>query len=157
VVGRLFPRGLIEIRPVTAEEVRPIRRRVLRAGLPRPNVRFEGDDAGDTLHVAAFLEGRLVAAATVARRPPPDDPSTDTAWQVRGMATEPAVRGRGLGGELLERCIRHVERLAAASSGATRESGPCRSTSGTGSSAGARCSRSSTSARVSGCTAACSD
>jgi GNAT superfamily N-acetyltransferase len=102
---------VIEIRPVTAEEVRPIRRRVLRAGLPRPNVRFEGDDAGDTLHVGAFLEGRLVAAATVARRPPPDDPSTDTAWQVRGMATEPAMRGRGLGGELLERCIRHVERL----------------------------------------------
>jgi GNAT superfamily N-acetyltransferase len=99
---------VIEIRAVNGEDVRPIRRRVLRAGLPRPNVEFEGDDAVDTLHVGAFVDGRLAAVATVLRRPPPDDPSATAAWQVRGMATEPASRGRGLGGSLLERCIEHV-------------------------------------------------
>lgn len=101
---------VIEIRAVSAEDVRPIRRRVLRAGLPAPNVEFAGDDADDTLHAGAFLDGRLVAVATVLRRPPPDEPDVAAAWQVRGMATEPAARGRGLGGDLLERCIDHVVR-----------------------------------------------
>jgi argininosuccinate lyase len=99
---------MVEIRAVSAEDVRPIRRRVLRAGLPRPNVRFEGDEAPDTLHAGAFLDGRLVAVATIVRRPPPDEPGARAAWQVRGMATQPAARGRGLGGDLLERCVEHA-------------------------------------------------
>lgn len=101
---------MIEIRRVSAEDVRPLRRRVLRAGLPKQNVEFAGDDAADTFHAGAFVGGRLVAVATVLRRPPPGDPAVTTAWQVRGMATEPAARGRGLGGELLERCLEHVAR-----------------------------------------------
>jgi predicted GNAT family N-acyltransferase len=101
---------VIETRPVTAEEVRPIRRRVLRAGLPSANVEFEGDDALDTLHLGGFLDGVLVAVATVVRRPPPGEASAPRAWQVRGMATEPEARGRGIGGELLDRCVVHVER-----------------------------------------------
>jgi predicted GNAT family N-acyltransferase len=101
---------VIEIRQVTAEEVRPIRRRVLRAGLPGANVEFDGDDAPDTLHVGAFLDGVLVAVATVVRRPQHDDFAAPRAWQVRGMATDPEARGRGIGGELLDRCVVHVER-----------------------------------------------
>jgi predicted GNAT family N-acyltransferase len=100
---------VIEIRCVGAEDVRPIRRRVLRAGLPSPNLAFEGDEARDTCHVGAFVDGRLVAVATVIRNPPPDDPAATDAWQVRGMATEPAARGRGLGGELLQRGLEHVQ------------------------------------------------
>jgi GNAT superfamily N-acetyltransferase len=101
---------VIEIRAVGAEDVRPIRRRVLRAGLPNPNVEFPGDDADDTLHAGAFVDGRLVAVATILRRPPPDDPEASAAWQVRGMATEPVARRRGLGGDLLERCLDHAAR-----------------------------------------------
>ncbi len=102
---------VIEIRRVTAEQVRPIRRRVLRAGLPHPDVVFDGDDAQDTIHVGAFLDGRLVAVATAIRRSPPGEADDGSAWQVRGMATEPAMRGRGLGGTLLDRCAEHARAL----------------------------------------------
>lgn len=101
---------MIEVRRVSAEEVRPLRRRVLRAGRPDASVEFESDDAEDAFHAGAFVDGRLAAVATVVRRPPPDDPAEVRAWQVRGMATEPDARGRGLGGRLLERCLEHVER-----------------------------------------------
>jgi argininosuccinate lyase len=99
---------MLEIRAVSAEDVRPIRRRVLRTGLPRPNVRFDGDDAPDTLHTGAFLDGRLVAVATIVRRPPPGEPGAARAWQVRGMATQPVVRGKGVGGRLLQALIEHA-------------------------------------------------
>jgi GNAT superfamily N-acetyltransferase len=99
---------MLEIRAVSAEDVRPIRRRVLRTGLPRPNVRFDGDDAPDTLHAGGFLDGRLVAVATIVRRPPPGEPGAARAWQVRGMATQPVVRGKGVGGRLLQALIEHA-------------------------------------------------
>jgi predicted GNAT family N-acyltransferase len=101
---------VIEIRRVSAEDVRPLRLRVLRVGVPSPNVAFEGDDAEDTFHAAAFDDGSIVAVASVMRSPSPDDPTAEGAWRVRGMATEPAVRNRGLGGALLERCLEHAER-----------------------------------------------
>jgi hypothetical protein len=66
-IGSSLPRSedMIEIRAVGAEDVRPIRRRVLRSGLPNPDVEFAGDDADDTLHAGAFVDGRLVAVATI--------------------------------------------------------------------------------------------
>jgi GNAT superfamily N-acetyltransferase len=55
-----------------------------------------------------------VAVASLTREPPPgsDDP---TAWRLRGMATLPAARGRGLGGRLLEACLDHARARGGAS------------------------------------------
>ncbi len=80
---------------------------MLRAGIPNADVRFDGDDAPDTLHVGAFLDERVVAVASIIRRPPPGA-DIESAWQVRGMATEPERRGRGLGGRLLETLVEHA-------------------------------------------------
>jgi predicted GNAT family N-acyltransferase len=98
----------LEIRVVAAEDVRPIRRRILRAHRPDDDAAFDGDDDPDAFHVAAFVDGRLVAAASALRRPPPGS-SDDAAWRIRGMATDPAERGRGIAGALLDRCLEYVD------------------------------------------------
>ena len=64
----------------------------------------------ETLHVGAFLAGKLVAVASVCHEPPPGERDA-AAWRVRGMATLPEQRGRGLGGKLLEHCLQHARAL----------------------------------------------
>jgi GNAT superfamily N-acetyltransferase len=95
------------IRPAPIEDVCRLRHEVLRP-LQRPEeLVFEHDLDDDALHLGAFEDGTLVAIASITREPPPgqDDPR---AWRVRGMATLPAYRVRGIGGELLERCVSHA-------------------------------------------------
>jgi ribosomal protein S18 acetylase RimI-like enzyme len=103
---------------VTAAAVRPLRLLVLRPGGAPEDAVWPADD-----HVAAghfgVREGRagaarLVAAATVVPEPHPVDPRPGD-WRLRGMATLPSARGRGLGGALAGACVAH-----AASSGAER-------------------------------------
>jgi GNAT superfamily N-acetyltransferase len=96
-----------EIRPAPLDAVRAIRHVVLRPHQRPDEIVYEHDDDADALHLGAYVEGALVAIASLTREPPPraDDPG---AWRVRGMATLPAHRDRGLGGELLERCIEHA-------------------------------------------------
>jgi GNAT superfamily N-acetyltransferase len=96
-----------EIRPAPLDAVREIRHVVLRPHQRPDEIVYEHDADADALHLGAYVDGALVAIASLTREPPPraDDP---TAWRVRGMATLPAHRDRGLGGELLERCIEHA-------------------------------------------------
>jgi GNAT superfamily N-acetyltransferase len=97
----------LEVRPADLADVRRIRHLVLRPHQPPEELAYDGDAAPDSLHLGAFEDGRLVGIASVARLPPPGsrDPS---AWRVRGMATLPEARGRGIGGELLEACVDHA-------------------------------------------------
>jgi GNAT superfamily N-acetyltransferase len=96
--------SIIELRP---EDTAPLRRSVLRDGTLSDAVEFEGDDDASTFHLGATLGDRIVAVSTWMRRPWPNDPDR-AAVQLRGMATDPAYRGRGLGDRLLgagvERC-----------------------------------------------------
>jgi GNAT superfamily N-acetyltransferase len=104
----------VEIRPADLADVREIRHRVLRPHERPEELVYEQDDAADALHLGAFEDGRLVAIASITREPPPG--STDPAsWRVRGMATLPEARGRGIGSELLRRCVGHARRHAASS------------------------------------------
>ncbi len=77
---------------------------VLRPGLPPGGSIYPGDDAADTLHLGAFIGSTLAAVATLCREPMPGEQST-TSWRLRGMATLPEYRGRGLGKGLAQRCI----------------------------------------------------
>ena len=65
-----------------------------------------GDDDEDTVHFAAFDGDRVVGIASLYREPRPGGPSTG--WRLRGMATEPDVRGGGFGAALLAACVEHV-------------------------------------------------
>jgi len=103
----------IEIRLVEVAKILDLRHRILRAGLPPESARFEGDEALETLHWAAYVldasggtEGHAVGCLSLMLNSFQAEP----AWQVRGMAVDGAHQDRGLGRELLMR----AEQTAAA-------------------------------------------
>lgn len=93
------------LRRVTAADVRPVRRSVLRPGAGDDELAYPGDDDPAAGHFGAYLGGEPAGIASVF---PQEYDGVPTAWRLRGMATTPAARGTGLGGLLLEACVDHV-------------------------------------------------
>jgi predicted GNAT family N-acyltransferase len=98
--------GTVAVRPVSAEETGPLRLQVLRPDQPPEAVVYPGDDAATSRHFGAWLDDRLVGIASLYAEPRAGGPRPG--WRVRGMATEPAQRGRGVGRALLQACVDHV-------------------------------------------------
>jgi GNAT superfamily N-acetyltransferase len=94
-------------RAVSVELVKPLRREVLRPGQADEALVFPGDEAPDTLHAAVSIDERVVGVATVMRDPHPRDPQPGD-WRIRGMATSPGLRSRGIGAALLGACETHA-------------------------------------------------
>src|SRR5688572_11104957 len=90
----------MSIRAARVEEIIDLRHAVLREGMPLEAAVFEGDDAPDTRHYGAFVRDRrgAVGCATLHL----NEWEAEPAWQLRGMATAPEYRGRGVGRMLLE-------------------------------------------------------
>lgn len=81
-------------RRATLDEIFDLRWSVLRPGLPREAAVFDGDDSPGTLHFGAFdAGGGNVGCLSLMAKPIDGRP----AWQLRGMASDPAWRGRGVG------------------------------------------------------------
>ena len=84
------------------EEIIDLRHRVLRAGLPVETASFPGDKALPTQHFGAwYLKGgvkNVVGCASVML----NAYEGTAAWQLRGMATDDAYRGQGIGRQVLE-------------------------------------------------------
>ncbi len=106
----------LSVTRVEAAAVRPLRLRVLRPGATPDEVLFAGDDAPSTIHLAGLPgEGEAgahdaqapVAIASLYLEPPPGE-DAPRAWRLRGMAVEPGLQGRGVGGVLLDACVAHV-------------------------------------------------
>ena len=97
----------LEIRPADLAGVREVRAAILRPHERPEDLVYGGDEAVGALHLGAFQDGRLVAIASIAPEPPPGVEET-AAWRIRGMATAPELRGRGIGGTLLESCVEHA-------------------------------------------------
>jgi GNAT superfamily N-acetyltransferase len=97
----------VEIRPAALDAVRELRHRLLRPHQSPDELVYPGDDAPDALHLGAFEGDRLVGIASICREAPPGGGEPD-AWRIRGMATEPELRGLGIGGRLLEECVAHA-------------------------------------------------
>jgi predicted GNAT family N-acyltransferase len=91
----------IQLARVGVEVLLPLRRAVLRPGLPEAECRYPEDLDPATLHLAAVETGEgpgeVVACSTWFADPWQGRP----AWRLRGMATAPQVRGTGVGGLLL--------------------------------------------------------
>jgi predicted GNAT family N-acyltransferase len=90
--------GTITIEQVTAADTFPLRAQELRQGRP---LEMDGDDAPYALHLAARIDGGEIVG--VVRFHPRDCPwrPGEGSWQLRGMATDPRVRGLGAGRALV--------------------------------------------------------
>lgn len=97
----------LELRAIAATDTRPLRQHVLRPHQAPEALVYPGDDAPDTLHVGAYLDGQQVGVASVLREAPPGE-SDPAAWRLRGMAVLPGLQGAGRGRALLEACLAHA-------------------------------------------------
>jgi len=93
---------MIEIIRVDVEEIIDLRHAVLRAGLPRSDAYFPGDDETTTVHLAAKNHALVIGCATVLLNQWEGKP----ACQLRGMAVDPAHQRLGVGGKLLAEVCR---------------------------------------------------
>ena len=99
----------VRIEAVPAAVTFPLRQRVLRSHEPIDQLALPGDDDADTCHVAALTAtGEVVGTANVRREPPPWEAGANGGWRLRGMATSPELRGRGIGARLLDAALAHV-------------------------------------------------
>jgi GNAT superfamily N-acetyltransferase len=86
-----------------------LRQRVLRPGRPLTAARFDVDDDPRTATFAARDDsGNVVGTTVVYPEPCPWLPDRLHAWRLRGMATEPGLRSRGVGRQLLATALDHV-------------------------------------------------
>lgn len=96
----------MNVTTVSAEETRPLRHLVLRPDQPVGSTVYAGDDDPDARHYAALEDGRLVGVASLYREARPQ--GREPGWRLRGMATAPDARRRGVGAALLAACVEHV-------------------------------------------------
>jgi predicted GNAT family N-acyltransferase len=90
-----------------AEATYPLWRDVLREGRPVPRL----EDPAGTFHLAARTSsGTLVGVVRFSPVPCPWRPEATAPWQLRGMATDPAVRGTGTGRALITEGLARVAR-----------------------------------------------
>lgn len=97
------------ITSVDADTVRPLRHSVLRPHQTLADCVYPGDDEPDSFHLAAWSGERMVGVASVYRQSEDGSPG-GTAWRLRGMATAPEFRGRGIGRRVLTECLDRVRR-----------------------------------------------
>jgi len=93
-----------EVREISAAETWPLRLAVLRPGRPLESAQFPSDDAPATRHFGAFRDGRLLSIASLYLAEMPEQKGLP-AFQLRGMATAPEARGKGLGRALVHSCM----------------------------------------------------
>ncbi|MGH9231024.1 MAG: GNAT family N-acetyltransferase [Acidimicrobiales bacterium] len=99
----------VTVERVDAAVTYPLRQRVLRPGQPPGAARFAIDDDRSSASFAARApDGDVVATAVVYPEPCPWLPDRPGAWRLRGMATAPDRRGRGIGTQVLRTALAHV-------------------------------------------------
>ena len=99
--GRVHTNSAVTVDEVAAEVTYELRGAIL-----RPNggeITWAGDEDPETFHLAArTTDGRVAGVVRFSPAPCPWRPLATAPWQLRGMATDTAVRGSGAGRALLE-------------------------------------------------------
>ncbi len=88
------------VEPVSPEALYDLRRRVLRRNDPSAEVTNPGDTLETTRHYGGLVGDQVVVSATFLAGPAPFDPDV-AAYQLRYMATDFDLQGRGLGARTL--------------------------------------------------------
>ncbi len=109
---------MIEVLEVPAAQTFALRAAVLRAGIPIERVHFGDENAPNSRHFGAFVDGEIVGAGYISPVPEPNDigddigattaatpPRSPDGWQLRGMSVRENQRGRGVGRAVLRACI----------------------------------------------------
>lgn len=87
----------MKVRVAELEEILPLRQAVIIEGTNRTSPDFPGDRFKTTIHIGAFRGDECIGCASFYQ----NDWQGQTAWQLRGMATAPEWRNRGIGKALL--------------------------------------------------------
>ncbi|GAB4362765.1 MAG: GNAT family N-acetyltransferase [Kiloniellaceae bacterium] len=106
----------ITIRLVDLDDTLALRRGVLRPWLSLEDARATYVGGEEEFHVGALRGGEVVSTAgfTVEAHPDYAAEFGGGQWRLRGMASDPALRGQGLGGQVLEFGIAELARRLAA-------------------------------------------
>ncbi len=80
---------------------------VLRPHHPVEELVYPGDDLPGALHAVARRDGDVVGIVSITPEPHPIA-SAEGDWRIRGMATDPGVRGEGYGAALLKAALAHA-------------------------------------------------
>lgn len=88
------------LRLAKPEEIYSLRHKVLRPNQTLADCRWPRDFEATTFHVGAFLEDRAISIATFFPEAKPELPARNP-YRLRGMATEPHVKGSGAGRKVL--------------------------------------------------------
>ncbi len=90
-----------DIRIISTQETLPLRKKVLKPFLTEEECVNPGDDLTSTYHLGLFYENKLASISTFIQESHPDFPA-QFSYRLRGMATDQAFQGKGLGGILLQ-------------------------------------------------------
>lgn len=98
------------VKQVPVERTRALRKAVLRPYLPADDPYVMVDDhLPTTIAFGAVTDAdELIAVARIAPEPPPFDPAHARSWRLRGMATCPDARNRGVGSAVLAGLVAHI-------------------------------------------------
>lgn len=102
-----FPIRLVEL-----DDTFALRKAVLRPWLTPEEARATWADAREHFQVGAVRDGKVVSTAGFLIEAHPDYAAEfgPLAWRLRGMASEPALRGLGVGGRVLDFGIAEIAR-----------------------------------------------
>jgi GNAT superfamily N-acetyltransferase len=104
--------GEFHVATVEAPVLYDLRRRILRGNDPDASVDFERDDEPTARHYAGLLDGRVVASASFFPAVAPIRPEL-VSYQLRFMAVDVSLQGRGYGALVLEAAERELRELGA--------------------------------------------
>lgn len=91
----------VEFSRIPVAAIIGLRHRILRPGHPSSTAEFAGDDDPGTLHFAATIDREIVSCLSLYV----SEWQGSSAWQLRGMATDAAFQGQGIGRRVLDYAV----------------------------------------------------
>lgn len=104
-------RNIVDIKKVDTSQIRDLRYKVLWPHLKGPDAcQIPPDTADSTFHMGAFVNGKVVGAATFIQDINPRFEEKNQ-YRLRAMATDPEMRGYGVGADLVTKAIEELKRM----------------------------------------------